>query len=387
MILTAKQELGLKVAIERYKNKEKFTVISGYAGSGKSTLIKFIIEALKIDEDKVCYATFTGKAAQVLLTKGNKNVSTLHHLLYEAYPLPNGKFRFVPKKTIDYKVVIVDEVSMAPKSLMELLFKHNCYILCLGDPFQIQPIYPNEDNHILDNPHIFLDEIMRQAQESEIIRLSMDIRNYKKIDFFEGEEVKVLPKEALVTGMYEWADQIIVGTNKMRNSINDQVRELKGYGAAPREGDKIICLRNYWEDISYQGSPLVNGTIGYISNVFDYDMRIPFKNVSENKIKTLVANFKSDFNENYGSLEIDYNMLVNNKKTLSQATEYQCYKRGLILPKDFAYGYAITCHKAQGSEYEKVLAIEERFPFDKEEHARWLYTVVTRASSRLVLIR
>ena len=73
MILTKGQEKGLKIAIERYKQGFKFTTISGYAGSGKTTLVKFIVEALNIEKDKVCYCAFTGKAVEVLRKKGNKN--------------------------------------------------------------------------------------------------------------------------------------------------------------------------------------------------------------------------------------------------------------------------------------------------------------------------
>ncbi len=65
---------------------------------------------------------------------------------------------------------------MAPKSIMDRLFSHNVYVICLGDPFQLPPIEKDEDNHLLDKPHVFLDEIMRQAKESGIIRLTMDIR-------------------------------------------------------------------------------------------------------------------------------------------------------------------------------------------------------------------
>ena len=82
MILTKKQEEGLKIAVERYLNDEKYTVISGYAGSGKTTLVRFIIEALDVNEDEVCYCAFTGKATEVLRKKGNKNTCTLHKLLY-----------------------------------------------------------------------------------------------------------------------------------------------------------------------------------------------------------------------------------------------------------------------------------------------------------------
>ena len=103
MILTKGQEKGLKTAIERYKQNFKYVTISGYAGSGKSTLVRFIIDAINIDEEKVCYCAFTGKAAEIIRKKGNKNVCTLHKLLYESIPKPEGGF-FRKKK---YYVTIV----------------------------------------------------------------------------------------------------------------------------------------------------------------------------------------------------------------------------------------------------------------------------------------
>lgn len=163
MILTRKQEEGLKIAVERHRAHEKYTVIAGYAGTGKSTLVKFIIEAINVEPSKVCYATFTGKAAQVLAKKGNKNAMTLHKLLYNSIPRKGGGFMRIPKDRLDYTIIVVDEISMAPKSIINMLFRHNVYVICLGDPFQLPPIEKEEDNHLLDNPHIFLDEIMRQA--------------------------------------------------------------------------------------------------------------------------------------------------------------------------------------------------------------------------------
>ena len=223
MELNEKQKNGLTLALQRYKNKEKYTVIAGYAGAGKSTLVRFIIEELKtygVKETDVCFACFTGKAAQVLLKKGNKNVITLHKLLYKSIPKESGGFVRIPNPSIPYKIVVVDEVSMAPKTLMDLLFKHDVYVICLGDPFQLPPVDKKEDNHLLDAPHIFLDEIMRQAQESEIIQLSMAIRENRPIEIFQGKEVQILNKEELNTGMLTWADQILVATNATRVSIN-----------------------------------------------------------------------------------------------------------------------------------------------------------------------
>ena len=80
MELTNAQQKGLEIAVNRHRNMEKYTVIAGYAGTGKSTLVKFIIEALDVQKERVCYATFTGKAAEVLRKKGNENACTLHRL-------------------------------------------------------------------------------------------------------------------------------------------------------------------------------------------------------------------------------------------------------------------------------------------------------------------
>lgn len=389
MELTKKQEQGLKIAIERYKNNEKYTCIAGYAGSGKSTLVKFIVAALNISEDDVCYATFTGKAAQVLLKKGNKNVSTLHKLLYKSIPKPNGGFIRIPVPDVPYKVVIVDEVSMAPKTLMDLLFRYNTYVICLGDPFQLPPIDKKEDNHLLDHPHIFLDEIMRQAMDSEIIRLSMDIRNGNPIEYSNGNEVIIVPKASLNTGMMQWADQILCATNNTRVALNNQMRDLLERGDAPEDGDKVICLKNYWGCIAENEDPLVNGTIGYIKNSFSSFVLLP-KFLGGNRLDILQADFISDSGAEFSSLDMDKKMILTGQKCCDWKTEYKVNKNPKtagIIPKEFTYGYAITTHKAQGSEWEKVLVIEETFPFDKTEHARWLYTAVTRASEKVVLVR
>lgn len=391
MILTKKQEQGLSLCIEKYLNNERYCVISGYAGAGKSTLVKIIVQNLPgIDpEEDVVYACFTGKAAQVLLKKGNKNVTTLHKLLYESIPKPDGTFYRKIKPEIDYKVVIVDEVSMAPRNLMELLFKHNVFIIALGDPFQLPPVDKDQDNGLLNNPDIFLDEIMRQSLDSEIIQLSMKIRNHESIDYFKGKDVIVMPKTDLNTGVLQWADQILVGTNATRVAINNQMRDLLGRGDRPENGDKVICLRNYWDNFAVNDDPLVNGTIGYIDNVYESFNRIPAW-AGGNIIKVLYADFISDSNADFGPLQMDEKQILTGERCLDYRTIYRLMSNRRtqhLVPMEFTYGYAITGHKSQGSEWDKVLVLEERFPFEKEEHARWLYTCVTRASEKLVLVR
>lgn len=393
MTLTTNQIKGLKIAVDRHRSNEKYVVISGYAGSGKSTLVRFIIDALDVEEDKVCYCAFTGKAAEILRKKGNKNVCTLHKLLFEHIPRAAGGFIRVPKTNIPYDIVVVDEVSMAPKTLMDLLFSHNVYVICLGDPGQLPPIDKNEDNMLLNCPHIFLDEIMRQAQESEIIQLTMKIRNGESIDYYNGKEVKIIPYSQLNTGVLRWGDQILTATNVKRQAINSQMRQLLNYPNHPVDGDKMICLRNYWEDFSVNGDPLINGTIGVLKNSFQTWREIPrFVKSNIKKFDVLTSDLIiPDTDDMYDLVDMDQKMILTGEKCCGWQLSYKLgklrLKYGDLVPKEFAYAYAITCHKAQGSSWPNVVVLEESFPFDKIEHARWLYTACTRAEKKLVLVR
>lgn len=396
MELNEKQKQGLEIAVDRYRRGERCTIISGFAGTGKSTLVKYIISAIGVNPDRdVVYTSFTGKATQVLAKKGNKNTSTLHKLLFISHPKPDGTYARIPVTTIPYKIVVVDEISMVPKSLIQKLASYRVHVIGLGDPFQLPPINKNEDNHLLESPHIFLDEIMRQEEGSEIVDLSMKIRKGEPIEYFKGKNVQIIKKSELSTGMLQWADQILVATNETRKSINAQMRDLLGHSGDPEDGDKVICYRNYWEDECQGGSALVNGTIGTIQNSYNSFAIIPgFLNKANygvaRQVDTLNCDFVEEGGEVYKSLIMDKNMILTGEKTLDWKTEYavsQNKKYNHLLPYEFTYGYAITTHRAQGSEWDKVLVIEEKFPFSKEEHARWLYTAVTRAADKLVLVR
>ena len=375
MQLTNKQELGLKLAIARYKAHESYTCIAGYAGTGKSTLIKFIINALEINpETDVAYVAYTGKAATVLQTKGCPNATTAHKLLYEAKPRPNGTFYLKKRWPIPYKVIIVDEISMLPKTMWDLLLSHHKYVIACGDPFQLPPVDQNEDNHVLDKPHIFLDEIMRQAQDSEIIRLSMWVREGKPLGQFPvaKEQVQILRPYELIPEMYDWADQTLCASNKRRIEINNKVRERLGYGPTPEIGDKIIGLTNHWDFMSTNGLwPLTNGSIGTITN---YQI-VPYYYPSFIYNKELQYMFTGMDIENgrFESIPIDYDALLTGEQAFDKKQEFRMnsFARNsdaLEAPYYFAYAYAITVWKAQGSEWDKVLLIEEGHPFNELDH-------------------
>jgi len=220
----------------------------------------------------------------------------------------------------------------------------------------------------------------------------MKIREGEEIPFSSGNEVIVVPRKDLVTGHFLWADSIICATNVTRHSVNKQMRELLGYQGDLQQGEKIIIKRNYWEDCNEDGDALVNGTIGIVDNVFDSFIDIPryIKN-DRYRIPTIMADFTPDGGRGFGVINFDKDFLLNETPCVDWRVSYQIGKArarlGDILPKQATYGYALTAHASQGSEWNKVLVMEESFPFNKEEHRRWLYTAATRAAEKLVLIR
>lgn len=377
MILTNKQEEAVRIGRDRFRAGEKCTVIAGYAGTGKSTSLKHIISAIDIDPKHIAYATFTGKAALVLRQKGF-NAQTLHKLLYDTHKIGNH-FVFRAKRKLDkpYKIVVVDELSMVPMTLMKLLAKHNVHVIGLGDPFQLPPIA--DDNLMLNSPHIFLDEVMRQAQESEILRLSMDVRQGKPLQLFNGNELKVINKSDIVDGMYLWADTVICGKNQTRRNINHHIRGMRGATSlTPQEGDKLVCLRNYWEsesDMSFD--PMINGMLGYAKNV----------GAPDSIVGDVPLYFQPDYLNEGDGFQISSDGNIYNWQDPRE--EDVPYNGKVIEPGiQLDYGYAITCWKAQGSEFDKVMFLGEKLNhLSRENYQKYLYTGITRAKEKLIVVR
>ena len=388
MELTKKQKEALDLAVERYVNGEPYTCISGYAGSGKTTLVQFIIKALNLSESEVCYIAYTGKAALVLKEKGCLNAMTAHRLLYHSFRNKDGSYKHIPVRTHEmphYKLIVVDEVSMMPKTLWDLLLSHNMPVLALGDPGQLPPM--GEDNGILDKAHIFLDEIVRQAQESEIIKLSMEIRSGKSLIPFKGKQVQIIGRSELTDGMLLWADQIICAKNTTRKQINNRVRELifNTKDPKPVEGDKVICLQNQWDTISEYGDTLVNGTVGTVSYIRYRDTKKLHPQLLIDLLPEGTQPSACDADPYFRDLNIDAQLLIDGEPTVTNQN-FKTFSK-MEKPVEFDYGYAITCWKAQGSEYGKVLLFEEDFPRNAEEKIKYLYTGITRAKDKLVIIR
>lgn len=379
MVLTNGQENGLKIAVERYNSNKPYTTIVGYAGTGKTTLVKFIVDELKLHDSMVVYIAYTGKAALVLRNKGCTNAMTAHRLLYKSEEQPDGTFIHIPKKKLDkdYSLIVCDEASMLPQEMIDLLLSHNTHVLFLGDNAQLPPIEGKQT--ILDNPNVFLTEITRQALDNPIIKLSMDIRDGKPLEYGGDKWCRVMPNSKVTDALLLGADQIIVGKNITRHKINTYMRKLIWgdiYTDEPLSGDKCICLKNNWNEIGSNEDPLINGQIGKLQNINVIELR-PYD-------KVIIADFMSDDGGVYKDLLIDYHLIVEGKPTVNKDnwTKYSGAPKLL----EFAYAHAITCHKSQGSEFNRVILFEEWLG-DYEQHKKWLYTGITRAAKQLVIVK
>lgn len=307
---------------------------------------------------------------------------------------------------------------MLPDEMWYQLLSHGVYVLACGDPGQLEPVKASAAP-VLEKPHIFLDEIMRQAQESAIIRLSMHIREGKDFRTFPtvSGEVRIIPSKSLFydeDSALLQASQIICGTNEERKRINNRVRQLTGRGELPEIGDKIIGLDNHWDCISKQGNALTNGAIGTIKNFNLKEQRYPNKTDSRFKYfpdSTLLmyTDFETDDGDYFPEciMPIDYNCIITGDPTLNPKQEAGLanYQKNLLaqtkrrdnfpferywkdLPYHFNYAYAITCWKAQGSQYPYVLGYDCSWLKRKgtDEYKKYLYTLVTRAEKTVILV-
>ncbi|WPZ13088.1 ATP-dependent RecD-like DNA helicase [Nitratireductor rhodophyticola] len=346
----------------------------GYAGTGKTTLARYFAE--HVDGD-VQFAAFTGKAAQVLRSRGATNARTIHSLIYrprgeeEVEDEVTGRTSISPTFSLNRQspiakaaMVIIDECSMVDEALGRDLMSFGTPILVLGDPGQLPPISgggfftEHEPDHLLT-------EIHRQARDNPIIQLALDVREGREISHGDYGAAKVISKAEVDQDLVLSADQVLVGTNRTRRRYNQRLRELKGFDAQyPQAGDKLVCLRND------PAKGLLNGSL--------WKVMTSSKETVKPGINLLVSPEEDDPDRGVAKI-----------KLLKAAFEdpgadipWQTKKRF----DDFDYGYALTVHKAQGSQWDEVVLFDESYAF-RDTRQRWLYTAITRASERLTIVR
>lgn len=413
--LTDDQERAKNLIVEWFVNTDDQTfVLSGYAGTGKTFLIDYIVKTqlkLKIGTEAV-FVSPTGKAAANLVKKGTL-AGTVHGLIYirdeenfdvdeDGEIVESDELIFVKREKIDehIKLIIIDESSMINEEILRDLLSYGVKCLFCGDGAQLPPV--NGSCPLLGHPHFMMQEIVRQAADNPIIQVATMARQGKNIPYGNyGDKVCVIRKSSLSAvdrkRLFLKADQIICGRNSTRNFINDEMRRYKGIPESellPVEGEKVICTLNDWEKTLDKDKKfhLVNGIIGTAHDVkesidglatmefqadfLDYGVKVPF----DTGIFT-----QGRYHHGYGQRAV---FLVNGM--VAHEYDHGVLRRFKAVSEEpicrFEFAYAVTCHKAQGSEFDFVIVFDESRVFG-EEGARWLYTAITRAKEKLLIVR
>jgi exodeoxyribonuclease-5 len=340
----------------------------GYAGTGKTTLAKAMAENVKGD---VRYACYTGKAALVLRKKGCPEASTIHSLIYrtEDKGSENPQFVLNPDSPLaDAALGVIDEVSMVADEQAIDLLSFGKRILVLGDPAQLPPV-KGEGYFINADPDVMLTEVHRQAAENPIIRMSMDVREGRRLQIGRYGESQVIrraevPKDRM-RDLIMGADQLLCGTNKTRQAFNARIREIHGRQGVkaqhhPVPGDRVVCLRNNHKN------RLLNGGLWEVCavTVGKKGLDIEIKSLDEPGAPKVCTTVPEEF-------------FLGTEKSLTWDQ---------LKGKDqFTYGYALTAHKAQGSQFDNLVVFDESRVF-RDDAAKWLYTAVTRAAERITVV-
>ncbi len=413
--LTSDQENAKRAIMEWYCNMAtQVFVLSGYAGTGKTFLLRHIVcDCLGLEPDKqVAFVAPTGKAASILIRSGTP-ASTIHSLIYtmddddfdvdENGEIMRERLKFIKRKKLasDFKLIVVDETSMVSDELIQDLLSYGVKCLFCGDDAQLPPV--SGSSSLLEKPDASLTEIMRQEMDNPIITLATMARRGEYIPYGNYGEIAAVVSRNDFSGrtrrnILSRASQVICGRNKTRTALNREIRAYHGIDTdslLPLEGDKLICTLNNWErTIDEEGRfHLVNGIIGFCSAVEEksdglgtLDFKAEFLDHVIHGVPFHAAIFlENGYYHHYGELAVKMeNGLVVSETNF--AAIHNNKASGMELISRFEFAYAITCHKAQGSEFDFVVVFDESRAFG-EDAPRWLYTAITRAKKKLLIVR
>lgn len=327
-------------------------VLHGLAGTGKTTVLAEI--ARKHPASRLC--TLTGKAASVLQRKTGLDASTVHSAFYRLLEIRKDQRgrRDIKWETsnglnqLDGEVLLLDESSMINESMARDILASGIKIVACGDPGQLSPI---TGKAFFCEPDVTLRTIHRQALESPIIRQAHAVRNGDSYapDGPDFQVVRTASDEDVRA-----CDAILCWTNKTKDTANREARRVRGlWMPAPQAGEPVMCLRN-------------NPTYGLFNGA----------------VYTLAASFV----EGSSNMRID----VDGRMRTIQGATFAGLTPPLGLDEEtavpFTFGYAMTVHKAQGSEFRNVILIDE-YPPMRPDRAEWVYTGITRAAERIMVLR
>jgi exodeoxyribonuclease V len=365
IVWSAQQDRGLQKVRRLIRERDKPIVrLFGFAGTGKTEL------AREVGHDiKVRYCAYTGKAAHVLRHRGCTPVSTIHSLIYKATFDPDTETWSYQRRERsdlgDLRLIIVDEASMVDNELARDLLSYGIPTLVIGDPAQLPPI--NGPGYFMaGEPDVMLTEIHRQAAENPILRLADRIRRggqLPRIGYSADDgSLQITDREA-EPGAF---DVTLVGRNQTRRRQNRILRHHFGFARRsqrklpPQPLEMLVCLHNDYR----VNAPVWNGSLWQVDTVEPYD--------------------------HDGSLRILQLMLQNEYSNTTVRVPEECFTEGRFEfyrgLQQFDFGYCLTTHKAQGSEWGSVLLFNEANYF-RADAQRWLYTGITRAREQLTIVQ
>ena len=379
------------------KDKQVFE-LSGIAGSGKTTIINYIIDRLKIKRSRILFCAFSGRAVSEMIKKGI-NAQTVHSAIYEyherfkkdfdgkvirndkGYPIKEKVFELKPRLDKNYELIVLDEAGMVGLKLGSDLLSYGIPTICLGDINQLPPVMDRQ--MFMANPDYHLSQPHRQNADSPIIELAQMWLNDMSFKYGIYGSSSVIRMSDVSEKLLKWADIIIVGKNNTKDRINMIVRkDVKGYKKLeyPHEGERVICRRNNWDKYLNNGIPLTNGTTGIIQK---YD-KSTFDGLS------FLMDFKPDYsfnNECFKNLQVDYNYLQAIDLNSLDKDTFKQYMYESKFFELFDYGYAITAWASQGGQWPKVLFFcEDLFKSKPVIRRGYGYTSITRAMDSIIIV-
>lgn len=349
--LTDEQEAAAHMIFEYLGDRDpgQFSM-QGYAGSGKTT----VLAEVAVDLPNAILCTLTGKAASVLRRKTGLQVSTIHAAFYQLVEQSRDKtgrvrLRFDvshERGQLADKIVLIDESSMISHEMARDIINTGAKIVACGDPGQLPPV---TGARYFNHANVTLQTIHRQALESPIIRQAHRVRNEQHC-MDDGEAFQVL-KRGLTGDEMLAADVILCHTNATRYAANLHARNVRGLiQPNPQVGEPVMCLKNAQQFGIYNGAvytltaPFLDGDCDIWIDVDGSNTKIPW--VTFNGMRSAVPDHVEPLTS-------------------------------------FDFGYAMTVHKAQGSEWASVVLIDEYFR--RQERASWLYTGITRAAEKIIV--
>lgn len=340
--------------------------IFGFAGTGKTTIARHLADGA---DGPTCYCAFTGKAALMMARSGCHGASTIHGLIYQVKEGRNGATRFVLDKaspSASAALIVVDECSMVDEELALDLMSFGRPILVLGDPAQLPPVR-GAGYFINAAPDVMLTEIHRQAAGNPIIRMATTIREGGQLEVGAYGESRVIERGVLSPDEVMAADQILVGKNSTRQAYNRRMRAIHGFtDPLPMKGDRLVCLRND------KSLGIFNGGLFTVDSGL-----LPPNPELENTIRFEV---KSEDFKRKAALAVDV------RREFFEGAAEDIPWQQLRGTQQFDFGYALTCHKAQGSQWPSVIVYDESSTF-REDARRWAYTAITRAAEKVTVVQ